>query len=610
MRERAARRAGRAWRPAWRRPTGSRRRRRRRRSDADRRGGGRACSMRRRPRSRCTTPRPTGSSSGPPPGPQGEGVVGLASAAHEGIAGYVFSTGQPLAVADVAADPRFERATAERTGYVPALAAGRAARRRRRDRSACWRCSTGATAAVRPRATSSVATALGAPGDDRRRARSRRRARRRAAARATALAGPIAAPRATASIRRAIEDRSSTRDREPASTTTIRLWRAGRPDRPPPRRRPGRQSTSPSTGSTRSLARTDGGPVAAARSDPETRAVTDRAAGLERGVRGPAPRPALDARPAVRDDGSGGRRSATPRAAASRSRSSIRASKPTTRPSAAGSSRSLRVELGRRRAARRRRPGGGRPRRPRHGLRRDHPRHRAGRRARLDPRPRARTTGARARLRRGPRVGDRAGRRRLNLSLSSRSEAMSGPFHELADRAYFANTLLVCAANNVAGPVYPSLFAAVVSVAAHDVARPRTSGSTTRARRSSSGPTASTSTSPGGAAAGSARPATRSPRRTSPVTRRGSARGIPTASPFEVKTILAATADDPTGHERHRPGRSGRCRGRAGCVAGGASSAARFSGRAGPSAARRRRRPGRPRRRCSGCRRDRLGAPD
>lgn len=52
-------------------------------------------------------------------GPQGEGVVGLAIASHEGIAGYVFSTGQPLAVADVAADPRFERGTAERTGYLP-----------------------------------------------------------------------------------------------------------------------------------------------------------------------------------------------------------------------------------------------------------------------------------------------------------------------------------------------------------------------------------------------------------------------------------------------------------------------------------------------------------
>ncbi len=52
-------------------------------------------------------------------GPQGGGVIGLSIAAHEGIAGYVFSTGQPLAVADVAVDPRFERTTAVRTGYVP-----------------------------------------------------------------------------------------------------------------------------------------------------------------------------------------------------------------------------------------------------------------------------------------------------------------------------------------------------------------------------------------------------------------------------------------------------------------------------------------------------------
>lgn len=60
----------------------------------------------------------------------------------------------------------------------------------------------------------------------------------------------------------------------------------------------------------------------------------------------------------------------------------------------------------------------------------------------------------------------------VNLSLSSRSEAMFGAFHDLADRSYFANTLLVCAANNVPGPSYPSLFAAVLSVAAHDVADP------------------------------------------------------------------------------------------------------------------------------------------
>lgn len=60
----------------------------------------------------------------------------------------------------------------------------------------------------------------------------------------------------------------------------------------------------------------------------------------------------------------------------------------------------------------------------------------------------------------------------VNLSLSSRSEALFGTLHELVDQAYFANVLLVCAANNVAVASYPSLFASVVSVAAHDVRDP------------------------------------------------------------------------------------------------------------------------------------------
>jgi subtilisin family serine protease len=62
----------------------------------------------------------------------------------------------------------------------------------------------------------------------------------------------------------------------------------------------------------------------------------------------------------------------------------------------------------------------------------------------------------------------------VNLSLSSKSDAMFGTFHELADDAYFANVLLVSAANNAPGPSYPSLFAAVVSVAAHDLDDPWT----------------------------------------------------------------------------------------------------------------------------------------
>jgi GAF domain-containing protein len=52
-------------------------------------------------------------------GPAAGDVVGLRIASGAGIAGYVFTTGQPLAVADVAADPRFDRTVAEATGYVP-----------------------------------------------------------------------------------------------------------------------------------------------------------------------------------------------------------------------------------------------------------------------------------------------------------------------------------------------------------------------------------------------------------------------------------------------------------------------------------------------------------
>ena len=52
-------------------------------------------------------------------GPASGDIVGMAIDAAAGIAGYAFSTGQPLAVADVAADPRFDRAIAEATGYVP-----------------------------------------------------------------------------------------------------------------------------------------------------------------------------------------------------------------------------------------------------------------------------------------------------------------------------------------------------------------------------------------------------------------------------------------------------------------------------------------------------------
>ena len=115
-----------------------------------------------------------------------------------------------------------------------------------------------------------------------------------------------------------------------------------------------------------------------------------------------------------------------------------------------------------------------RRRRPRNGVRRDHPRPRARGRDRLDPRPRAGQPGQRRGVRRRASGGrsSEAGASVANLSLSSRSEAYFGPLHELADEAYFRNVLLVSAANNVSVASYPSLYASVVSVAAHDLPEP------------------------------------------------------------------------------------------------------------------------------------------
>jgi subtilisin len=55
----------------------------------------------------------------------------------------------------------------------------------------------------------------------------------------------------------------------------------------------------------------------------------------------------------------------------------------------------------------------------------------------------------------------------VNLSLSSKSEALYPVFHGLVDEAYFRKVVLVSAANNVPAPSYPSLFSSVFSVAAH-----------------------------------------------------------------------------------------------------------------------------------------------
>ncbi len=52
-------------------------------------------------------------------GEQGQGVIGVAIRPDQGIAGYVYTSGQALALSDVASDPRFGRSVAEKTAYVP-----------------------------------------------------------------------------------------------------------------------------------------------------------------------------------------------------------------------------------------------------------------------------------------------------------------------------------------------------------------------------------------------------------------------------------------------------------------------------------------------------------
>jgi subtilisin len=55
----------------------------------------------------------------------------------------------------------------------------------------------------------------------------------------------------------------------------------------------------------------------------------------------------------------------------------------------------------------------------------------------------------------------------VNMSLSTSRQDYFALFHELADDAYFKNITLVTAANNYPSPSFPSLYASVISVAAH-----------------------------------------------------------------------------------------------------------------------------------------------
>jgi subtilisin family serine protease len=56
----------------------------------------------------------------------------------------------------------------------------------------------------------------------------------------------------------------------------------------------------------------------------------------------------------------------------------------------------------------------------------------------------------------------------VNLSLSTSKRDYFDLFHEIADEAYFHNLMLISAINNVEAPSYPSQYSSVFSVAAHD----------------------------------------------------------------------------------------------------------------------------------------------
>ena len=68
----------------------------------------------------------------------------------------------------------------------------------------------------------------------------------------------------------------------------------------------------------------------------------------------------------------------------------------------------------------------------------------------------------------GLRYAIAAGAQVINCSLSSSRTDYKSLFQDIADEAYFAGALLVCAVNNVPNPSFPATFASVVSVAAHD----------------------------------------------------------------------------------------------------------------------------------------------
>lgn len=57
-----------------------------------------------------------------------------------------------------------------------------------------------------------------------------------------------------------------------------------------------------------------------------------------------------------------------------------------------------------------------------------------------------------------------------NISMGTTKKNFFAVLHDLADKAYFKNTMLVTAANNMPQASFPSLYSSVISVASHDEA--------------------------------------------------------------------------------------------------------------------------------------------
>jgi subtilisin len=135
----------------------------------------------------------------------------------------------------------------------------------------------------------------------------------------------------------------------------------------------------------------------------------------------------------------------------------------------------------------------------------------------------------------------------VNLSLSSSRRELFGLFHELADDAYFRRVLLVSAVNNAPGYSYPSLYSSVCSVAARPDSGPGFSyNPAPPVEFGAAGVEVDVAWAEGGSitATGNSFAA--------PVIAGYAARILakhPGLTPFHVKTVLQATADNATPHD-------------------------------------------------------------